>query len=506
MSSETRRILFITIVVFLLLALLGGFYLYLTGGTVAGVKKGPDQRTGIVPVMSIYKYGTIAMEKPTGIAADAQGNIYVTMRDGAPVLVYDRNGKFLRKWGTRGYNTGQLLSPEGIAVDSKAGRVYVADRGRLRLIAYDLFGQLQWETPILGALNPAVGPDGNIYVSTHGPVAVIDKEGRVVRQFSSRGSELGQFDFAHQLTVAPDNNSLFVADTNNARVQSVKPIGNGPLAPPIWHVGSPPRYQDDPSVHYGVPSGITQDSRGRLYVLDSFHYQIEVLDPKTGASIYKWTDLEGDFNGLFRFPTNIAYMGGDYFAISDTYNDRVQIIRLLPPGENNPIARNPWLLWLLPLLLIPLIAMLRRRRAHLTQETLDAAIDAQEFRLLAAAFKRLYILPELLESYKDLEEDGVKFGEYLLAAKVKEKKADKKAKAGKEAQGAEAEGAEPVAVETETNEERLVRAAGPTLLQKILFVKNPVVCVEDEQGARVEALGGNPVTLAEIEAEYELQS
>ncbi len=496
MSSETRRILFITIVVFLLLALLGGFYLYLTGNqTNDNGPKGPNQSTGIVPVTSIYKYGTIAIQKPTGVACDSRGNIYATLRDGAPVLVFDRNGNFLRKWGTRGYKTGELLSPEGIAVDSNAGRVYVTDRGRLRVIAYDLNGQLIWETPILGALSPAVGPDGNVYVSTHGPIVVLDKEGQFVRQFGSRGSALGQFDFPHQMAVSGDSKTLYVADSNNARIQAVQPSGNA-TAPVVWHLGDPPRFQDDPSTRYGVPGGITQDSSGRLYVLDGFKYQIEVVDAKSGQSIFKWTDLQGQFNGLFNFPTNIAYMGGDSFAISDTYNDRIQIIRLLPPGSNNVIARNPWLLWLLPLLLIPLIAMLRRRRAYLTRETMDAAIDAKEFRLLAAAFKKLHVLPELLASYKDLEEDGIKFGDYLVAAKVKEQEAEKVA---------DGETPQPVSVESENDEKRLVHAAERTLLQRILFVKNPVVCVEEAQATRVEDLGGIAVTLAEIEAEYELQ-
>lgn len=491
MSNSAKRMLFLLITVLVLLAGLAAFYFYLVGGGAPTTgKKGPDAGSGIVPVMSIYEYQGTPIKKPVGVASDASGNIYVTMRDGAPVLVFSRDGRFVRQWGSRGYDLGQLLDPTGIAVDSRAGRVYVADRGRLRLVCYDLQGRVQWETPVLGAISPAVAPDGTVFVSTHGPVAVLDREGQFIRQFGTRGRVPGQFDFARQLVVGPDGSTLFVADTDNARVQAVRPTGDV-TATVVWALGDPPQKQDDPSTRFGVPGGIAQDSRGRLYVLDGFRYTIDVLDPRTGKTAYTWKGLEGDANGLFRFPTNIAYMGGDRFAVADTYNDRVQIVRLLPPGQNNIVARDPWLLWLLVLLLIPLALLLRRPRAHLTSSALRAVLDAGEFRLLAGAFKTLYVAPAVMEEFANQTENGVRVGDYLAAIRAP-------GHVGSES-GASVESGAGM-----TEEQLLVRSARRSVLQRLLLVHNRIVCADNEHAESVTALGGEAVTLAQVRDEYEL--
>jgi DNA-binding beta-propeller fold protein YncE len=494
MSRSTRTLLVVTVVIAVLVGALGVFYLYLMGGSVTGQSNGPDRRHGIVPVLSIYEYDGTPIQKPVGVAADSSGNIYVTMRDGAPVLVFDQNGKFLRKWGTRGYGPGQLLNPLGIAVDSKAGHVYVTDRGRLRLVCYDLTGNLQWETPLMGAVSVTVAPTGNVFVSTHGPIVELDNQGQVIRQFGSRGQAAGSFDFAHQMVADPDGKMLYVADTNNDRVEAIRPAGNATAAVQ-WVVGTPPRYQDDPATRFGLPSGITADNRDRLYVLDSFRSSIELFDPAAGRSVYAWKDLSGTDNGLFNLPTNIAYLGGDRFAITDTYNDRVQVLRLLPPGQNNIVTRNPWLLWLLPLLLIPLIALLRRRRTYVTREAMVAAAAAKELRLLAGAYKRLYVLPAVLEDFEHLEEEGVRIAEYLVATSRVASPSDAVDLSGDEAS---------VRTPERFEEQELVRTARPTLLQRALFVNNLIVSADEEQADRLAELNARPVMLEVVKTEFRL--
>lgn len=526
MSSTTKKILIVTIVVVLLIAMLVLFYLYLLGGSAdSNADRSPDRGTGLIPVMSIYKYGTTAIEKPVGVASDSQGNIYVTMRDGSPVLVYDSNGKFLRKWGTRGANSGQMMSPTGIAVDDSAGHVYVTDRARLRLICYNLQGDFQWEVPVLGAVSPAVAPNGDVFVSTHGPIVQFDDQGQLIRQFGTRGQASGQFDFPHQMVVSQDGKTLYVADSDNARLQAIKPSGtassdeesvtivasSSPVtATVVWSLGDPPKYQDDPDTRFGVPSGITADSKGRLYVLDGFRFSIEVVDPKKGTSIYKWSDLQGQANGLFNLPTNIAYMGGDRFAITDTYNDRVQIIRLLPPGSNNVVSRNPWLWWLLIPLLLLLLSMLRRRRVHVTRDALNQVLEDGDFRLLAAAYKKLWVLQGVYDSLDGVEEEGVQVTEYLRPIDpeaLKDEKPDAKAaKAEKDIQSAaptenEQPSTEPAEEPSEL--ELLVRAAKQTVLQKVLFVKNPVVCEDEGEAREATELGAKALTLDEVHELYE---
>ncbi|MBI3743628.1 MAG: hypothetical protein HY261_05000, partial [Chloroflexi bacterium] len=63
---------------------------------------------------------------PSGIAVDAQGNVYVADRGNYRIQEFTSTGKFLTKWGSEGSGDGQFNSPFGVAVDG-VGNVYVAD-------------------------------------------------------------------------------------------------------------------------------------------------------------------------------------------------------------------------------------------------------------------------------------------------------------------------------------------------------------------------------------------
>jgi DNA-binding beta-propeller fold protein YncE len=72
------------------------------------------------------KFGIVS-----GIAGDAQGNIYVTDKLRCVVMVFDRNLEFRTEFGYRGYGPANLIVPNGLAVDA-TGKVYVsqaANRG-----------------------------------------------------------------------------------------------------------------------------------------------------------------------------------------------------------------------------------------------------------------------------------------------------------------------------------------------------------------------------------------
>src|SRR5207237_10105856 len=65
------------------------------------------------------------------VAWDRAGNIYVadgvTMGAGnARIAKFDKDGHFIKSWGSRGSEPGQFNSLRGIAIDAQ-GTVYVAD-------------------------------------------------------------------------------------------------------------------------------------------------------------------------------------------------------------------------------------------------------------------------------------------------------------------------------------------------------------------------------------------
>jgi DNA-binding beta-propeller fold protein YncE len=54
------------------------------------------------------------------------GLLYVTDSGNHRVQVFDKNGTFITKWGSKGDGDGQFSKPESIDVDP-FGNVYVAD-------------------------------------------------------------------------------------------------------------------------------------------------------------------------------------------------------------------------------------------------------------------------------------------------------------------------------------------------------------------------------------------
>src|ERR1700730_788522 len=84
--------------------------------------------------------------RPTDIAWLPDGTFFVS--DGyanTRVVKFDKNGKYLTAWGTKGTDPGQFRTPHSIAV-GKDRRIYVADRSNQRIQIFDENGKFidQW--------------------------------------------------------------------------------------------------------------------------------------------------------------------------------------------------------------------------------------------------------------------------------------------------------------------------------------------------------------------------
>ena len=110
---------------------------------------------------------TVTLNQPADIAVDPlNGDVYIADGYGNHrVVVFNRNGGFLRQWGSAGTDPGQF-SPLGgghphCVVMSKEGLLYVCDRGNDRIQVFDRMGRLHEIIPIKPGTGRVPGPDGS---------------------------------------------------------------------------------------------------------------------------------------------------------------------------------------------------------------------------------------------------------------------------------------------------------------------------------------------------------
>lgn len=79
--------------------------------------------------------------KPTGLAVDAEGNLYVCDTMNNRIEVFDADGTFIREFGKAGDAPGTFARPKGIAIDSD-GHIWVADGVQDRVQVFNQDNQL----------------------------------------------------------------------------------------------------------------------------------------------------------------------------------------------------------------------------------------------------------------------------------------------------------------------------------------------------------------------------
>jgi len=171
--------------------------------------------------------------RPTDVAWDAAGNIYVADGLGANnrIAKFDKNGKFVRSWGSTGTMNGQFRQPRSIVIDAQ-GLVYVADAGNRRIQVFD--GDGNFKTRFLNVGTPRAicitqGPRQVMYVSNSNPPEDIDAEGNIYKvdltgkllgTFGRAGRLAKEFNAVNQLECRTEN-ELWAAEIGNWRVSKI---------------------------------------------------------------------------------------------------------------------------------------------------------------------------------------------------------------------------------------------------------------------------------------------
>ena len=163
--------------------------------------------------------------RPTDIAFVPDGSFFISDGYGnTRVLKFDKNGKFVKMWGTRGSGPGQFDTPHAIASD-RNGRIYVADRGNDRIQIFDQEGKLLDIWPnITNPYTIRISEDGYAWVSSGvlNEFLKYDLNGKLLYHWGTYGTAPGEMWSVHEFSADSDGN-LYTAEVFGGRAQKFAP-------------------------------------------------------------------------------------------------------------------------------------------------------------------------------------------------------------------------------------------------------------------------------------------
>ena len=195
-----------------------------------------------------------------GVEVDKDDNVYLFNRSSHQLMVFDREGNFIKSWNEK------FSNPHGITIGPD-GNIYLADRDAHVILKYSP------DEELLLTLGTRDQPSNTGY-----------GDDRIVKQAA------GPFNLPTNVAVN-EQGDIFVADGyGNSRVHKYDATGSL-----ITSWGSPGGRNP---VDFHLPHGIGLDNDGRLLVCDRENHRIQIFDQ------------EGEFRGMwtgFLQPTHVAF-------------------------------------------------------------------------------------------------------------------------------------------------------------------------------------------------------
>jgi hypothetical protein len=259
-----------------------------------------------------------------GVATDSKGNLFVYTRTGedgamggsrffthggSRLLEFDPTGKYVREIGEGVYG---FLFAQSVRIDAQ-DNIWAVDRGSNTVMKFDPSGRfLQVLSRKPESINPtgegrggggrgrggvpgqgvqgdnfnrptdiAWDAQGNMFISdayTNARIVKLDRTGRFLKTWGSKGAEQGQFNMPNSVAVDASGN-VYVADLGNRRIQVFDNDGN--FKSEIGDIGAPWAVCISPGAHQ--------------YLYSSNSNPPDSMD---GGEIYKM-ELDGKILGKF---------------------------------------------------------------------------------------------------------------------------------------------------------------------------------------------------------------
>ena len=166
-------------------------------------------------------------------------------------------------------------------------------------------------------------------------VSVFSPEGEKIHSFGSEGTNDGRFQVPTGVTV--DNvGNIYVVDNNNHRIHKFTP--NGKFI----------RTRGSGQLQFNNPLGVSfNPNNQKLYVCDQMNHRVQVVN--TDLTFHSTIGRKGTGNGEFKYTVDIAFNSNGDIYITDFNNHRVQIfnqdgifLRTLRHKQQGQTLQNPF--------------------------------------------------------------------------------------------------------------------------------------------------------------------
>lgn len=269
----------------------------------------------------------MVLDRPQSGAVDNRGRVYVTDIGRGAVFMFDETIPEVKVW-SKAEGLVDFVSPVGIAIGPD-NQIFVADAD-LGLVA---------RLGPTGETLPSIGkghldrPNGVAYDSVARKLYVADAsahmvkifnlEGNLLAELGERGDGPGEFNFPTHIAVAHDK--LYVTDTMNARVQVFSTTTGNHLA----NIGKRGMFIGD----FSRPKGVAVDSEDNVYVVESYFDYLLIYN-RRGQFLMPLGGV-GFSAGQFHLPSGVWIDARNRVYVADMLNSRVAVFQFLGGGSEN---------------------------------------------------------------------------------------------------------------------------------------------------------------------------
>ena len=213
--------------------------------------------------------------RPNWIAVNSKGTIALSDGEKNGILMFDKDGNFVRKFGSHGIGPGQLINPAGVTFLND-DKLLVVDDNNCRIQQFNV------------------------------------QTGNFVKSFGEEGTGDGEFKRPEGISINNEGH-VIVADHYNNRIQVLDKDGKLML-----------KFGDDDPGKLNAPSGCIYH-KDKFIVSDSGNHCLKVFD-KSGKFLYKIGE-EGEADGQFSYPWGLyveKYDDHQNLLVCDRDNERIQ--------------------------------------------------------------------------------------------------------------------------------------------------------------------------------------